>query len=65
MHNRHWACCRAEAFDVVVKHGPSSTRASPYERSLLPKNSSWEEPRPTRSELTIFPLAGLGTLQER
>jgi hypothetical protein len=35
------------------------------EHSLFPENSSWEEPRPTSSDLTVFLPVGLGTLQER
>ena len=35
------------------------------EHSLFPENPSWEEPRPTSSDLTIFHPVGLGTLQER
>jgi hypothetical protein len=65
MHKPRWVCCRAEAFEVVVKHRPLLYVPFPDEHSLLPENSSWEEPRHTRSELTVFLLVGLGTLQER
>jgi hypothetical protein len=64
MHNRHWAAAGLRRLTLSSSMGRLLHVPLPDERSLLPEHSSWEEPRHTRSEMAIFPLAGLGTLQE-
>jgi hypothetical protein len=64
MHNRHWAAAGPRRLTLSSSMGRLLHVPLPDEHSLLPEHSSWEELRHTRSEMTIFPLAGLETLPE-